>query len=333
MKPHQYLFITVGLAGSYAVARADEDASAAYARGQAALKAHKVHEACEAFAIAQDKQPSVDTELAVGNCYEQDGKLVAAAKMFRAAAEKDVDPSRKESSLAKAEKLEKRAPKLKFAVNPKPDGLVIKVDGVAVQTTGAVMVDVGPHQVTGMAPGYEGHASAAVDREGQTLDVILRMEATAPAAPMTREAPPAPAPSAPAATAPMSAAAEPAPAPEPAMKPAHSSHKTTGLVVGGVGVAALIGAGVFYSLGSSKFDDEHALCPGHLCASDADTAKANSLRDDGRTWRGVSIASGITGVVLVAAGAYLFATSKTESAPVALRVDGHGAMLGYSFGF
>jgi hypothetical protein len=332
MKPHQYLFIALGLAGSYAVARADEDATAAYARGQAALKAHKIHEACEAFAVAEDKQPSVDTELAVGGCYEQDGKLVAAAKMYRASAEKDVNASRKQSSLDKATKLEARAPKLKFAINPKPDGILIKVDGMEVPTTGAVMVDVGPHQVVAMAPGYEGHASAAVDREGQTLDVILRMEATAPAAPMAHETPPAaPAPATPAPA--PTTAAEAAPPPEPIAPQPHASHRTTGLVVGGVGVAALIGAGVFYSLGAGKYDDEHALCPGHLCSSDANTAKANSLRDDGRTLRGVSIASGITGVVLVAAGAYLFATSKTESAPVALHVDHHGGSLSYTLAF
>ena len=329
MKPHQYLFIAVGLAGSYAVARADEDASAAYARGQAALKAHKIHEACEAFAIAEDQQASVDTELAAGSCYEQDGKLVAAAKMYRAAADKDVNASRKQGSLAKAEKLEARAPKLKFAIHPKPDGIVIKVDGVEVSAEQAVMVDVGPHEVVAMAPGYAGHARAAVDREGQTLDVILRMEAEArpEAAPEVLKPTPKPQPA-------PEAQAAPAPAmPIEEHAATSSSHRTRGLVVGGVGVAALIGAGVFYAVGSSKYDDEHALCPGHLCASDADTARANSLRDDGRTWRGVSIATGVTGVILVAAGAYLFATSHSEVSPIALRVDGRGAGVTYSFAF
>jgi hypothetical protein len=332
MKPIQHLIMAVGVVGGIGIARADEDAAAAFARGQAALKANKVHEACEAFAASEKAKPAVDTELALGSCYEQDGKLVAASKTLRAAADKDVNASRKKASLDKAGKLEARAPKLRFAINPKPDGIAIKVDGMEVPSTGDVMVDVGPHEVTATAPGYEGHANAPVDREGQTLDVILRMEAKAP------EPAPAPAP----APAPSPTAA-PAPAPAPAVAPmpeqpmpaaeGSSSRRRTGMIVGGAGVAALIGAVVFYELGTSKFDDEHSLCPGHLCASDADTAKANSLRDDGRTLRGVSIGVGIGGLALVAAGSVLFATSHHESSPVAFHVDHHGAVVTYTFGF
>ena len=327
MKRIQQLVIAAGVVGATGAARADEDAAAAYARGQAALKANRVHEACDAFAAAEKARPGVDAELALGDCYERDGKLVASAKMYRASADKDVNASRKRASLDKAMQLDARAPKLRFAINPKPDGIVIKVDGVAVPSTGDVMVDVGPHEVTATAPGYEGHANAPIDREGQTLDVIVRMEQTAaPEPPPVAKPQPAPAP------APM-AEAPAAPPPEPMVEPAHASHRTTGLIVGGVGVAALIGAVVMFEVGTGKLDDEHALCPGHLCATDADTARANSLRDDGRTWRGVGVGVGIGGAVLVAAGTYLFVTSHRESSPVALRVDQHGAAVTYTLGF
>jgi hypothetical protein len=190
------------------------------------------------------------------------------------------------------------------------------------------MVDVGPHEVTASAPGYTGHANAPIDREGQTLDVILRMEAT------QCEREPAPPPKVMQAPAPAPVTTEPRaePMPEPAA-PSRSSHRTTGLVVGGVGVAALVGAVVLFEVGTGKLDDEHALCPGHLCASDADTARANSLRDDGRTWRGAGVGVGIGGAVLVAAGTYLFMTSPRETSPVALRVDAHGAAVSYTVGF
>ena len=49
MKTIQHLIISAGVVGGIGIAYADEDAAAAFARGQAALKAHKVHEACDAF--------------------------------------------------------------------------------------------------------------------------------------------------------------------------------------------------------------------------------------------------------------------------------------------
>jgi hypothetical protein len=323
---HQ-LVITLAITASAGVASADDDAAAAYARGQAALKANRVHEACDAFAASEQARANVDTELALGSCYEQDGKLVAAAKALRAAADKDVNASRKGASLDKAAKLEARAPKLRFAISPRTDGIVIKVDGMEVPTQGDVRVDVGPHEVLATAPGYEGHARAAIDREGQTLDVILRMEEKAPE--------PAPAPSAKGAPAPAPVASEPARAPAMAIEPAPAPapHRTTGLVIGGAGIAALVGAVVLFEIGTGKLDDEHALCPGHLCASDADTARANSLRDDGRTWRGIGVGVGIGGAVMVAAGTYLWMSSHRETSPVALRVDRQGAQVTYTLGF
>jgi len=336
MKKIQQLIILAGVVGGFGIAQAD-DAANAFARGKAALKANKVHAACDAFAESEQLQAALETEVALANCLEQDGKLVAAAKLYRTAADKDTDAARKKKSTDKATKLEAKAPKLRFAFSQKPDGLVIKVNGEEVATTGDVMVDIGPHEVIATAPGFEGHANAPVDREGQILDVILRMEATEPVAePMRKpEAKPeatmdAPAPaSKPART--MAPMAEPA-SPMTEAQPSH--RRRNGVIVGGVGVAALVGAAVFFQVGTSKFDDEHALCPGHLCASDADTAKGNSLRDEARTYRGVGIGVGIGGAVLVAAGVYMFATGHAhESSPVALKLDRQGGSVTYSVSF
>src|SRR5205814_4102618 len=92
------------------------------------------------------------------------------------------------------------------------------------------------------------------------------------------------------------------------MVDARPSHRRrNAVIVGGVGIAALVGAAVVYNLGTNKFDDEHALCPGHLCGTAADTATANSLRDDGRTYRQAAIGAGIRSLVLVRAREVLFA--------------------------
>ena len=333
MKRIPLIIMMVGAIGG--VARADEDAAAAFKRGKAALKAKKIHEACDAFAASEAAKAAVDTELALASCYEQDGKLVAAAKLYRGLADKDTNAKRKKTSADKATKLEARAPKLRFAINPKPDGIVIQVDGVAIAGTDEVQVDVGPHEVTATAPGFAGHASAAIDKEGQKLDVILRMESTAPPPPPEPPAPPPAPPPEPKA----------APPPEPPPVATHvevpppsdrspSHQRRNGVIIGAVGVAALITSVVFIELGTSKFNDEATLCPGHLCASDADTATANSDKSDGRTFREVGIGVGIGGIVLAGIGAVMFATGGNhESSPVALHVDHQGAALSYTFGF
>ncbi len=327
------LIILTSVLGGHGIARAD-DASAAYARGKAAIKANKVHEACDAFAESEKLKAAVETELALASCLEKDGKLVAAAKVYRTATEKDTDAKRVKTSADKAAKLEARAPKLRFAINPKPDGIVIQVDGIDVVATGDVLVDIGPHTVTATAPGFAGHANAAVDREGQILDVVLRMESTEPAKPAPA---PAPAPVAESAPAPAPAVVEPASEPKPMEAEApHSNQRRNGGVLMGVGVGALVGAVVFFGIGTDRLNDEDGICPGrpgHLCASDVDLDRANSARNDGRLYRGIGIGAGIGGVVLIAAGAYLFATAPEESARVALHVDSHGAGVAYTFGF
>src|SRR5262249_4671036 len=141
-------------------------------------KSGRVHDACQAFEASDHAAPSFDTEVALASCYEQDGKTVAAARLLRSLADTDQNGSRRAASIAKAAKLQARAPKLRFAIDPMPPGLKITVDGVEVQATGDVPVDLGPHDVVGTAPGYRGHASAPVDREKQILDVVLRMEPT-----------------------------------------------------------------------------------------------------------------------------------------------------------
>lgn len=336
MKQIKHLILLVSVLGGLRIAHAD-DASAAYARGKAAMKAKKIREACDAFAESEKLKAAVETEVTLADCLEQDGKLVAAAKLYRTASDKDTVAKRKKTSVDKAVKLEARAPKLRFAINPKPDGIAIKVDGIDVAATGDVMVDLGPHEVVATAPGFEGHANAAVDREGQILDVILRMESTAP--PPAPEPAPAPAPApepAPVPAPALPAMAAPEPQPVTTIEEEPSNRKNHALIVGSVGVVALVAGVVFFGVGTNMENDEDGVCPGrpgHICASDADVAKANSLRDDGRMYRGMGIGAGIGGVVLLAAGVIMYATAPGETAPVALHVDQHGAGVAYTFGF
>ncbi len=323
------------LLGSAQTARADEAADA-FAKGKAALKASKIKEACDAFAESEKLRAAVETELELASCLEKDGKLVAAAKHYRRAADTEADKKRTKSWVDKASKLEARAPKLRFAISPNPSGLVIKVDGVSVATVGDVLVDIGPHEVTATAPGYAGRANAPVDREGQILDVILRLEAIEEpkAEPMPEPRKPADAPL----TAPTPPDDDAAPdpmmdRPEPTDVPS-SNRRRNGLIVGGVGVATLIGAGILFGVGSNLQSDSDSICPNSMCRNTADLAKATDYRDDGRLYRGIGIGVGIGGAVTLAAGVIMFATAPKESAtPVTLRLDADGGSVAYTFGF
>lgn len=344
MRAHQSLLFAGALLCSAAIARAEETADGALKRGQAALKAGRVHDACDAFAASVKLEAKTETQLSLADCYEQDGKAVSAARVYRDAAAKDANPARAKGSLAKAAKLEAKAPKLRLAINPRPDGLVIKVDGIEVAASGDIPVDAGPHYVVVTAPGYEGHAQAPVDRERGIVDVIVRLEAVAaaPAEPATPAAPtppgqPAtkPAPSL-AVTADRADRAEPSDAIRgPVDRPAapRSRRKATGIILAGTGGAALVGAGVLFALSSSKFDDQSALCPDHRCASGDDAIRANALQKDARAMRGAGIGLAIGGGVLAAAGIYLIASHGKSETTVSLRGGGDGFGIALTRGF
>jgi len=323
-------------------ARADsETADAAFKRGQAAIKAGRIHDGCQAFEASDKLEAKVETELSLAMCYEEDGKPVAAARLYRALADKDSNAERRKMSSEKVAKLEAKAPKLRIVMNQRPDGLVIKVDGVLVPNSGDVLVDVGPHEIVASAPGMEGHASAPVDRDRAIVDVIVRLEPKS-------EPTPAPAAAKPATKTEPTTAPSPTPATEPATASAMTStpamtdtetaggdhHKRNAALVGGAGLGLLVGSVVLFATSSSKFDDEHALCPHSKCATEADLTQAKSLVSDARAYRGVSYGVGIGGVALLGIGAYLLlAPHGTEASHVSFQVGPGKGQVTYTAHF
>jgi hypothetical protein len=319
------LLVTLLAYAPLAAAEPGETAQAAAARGRAALKAGHIHEACDAFATSDQLSASADTEVHLAACYQQDGKPASAARMYRSAADKDTSAARRKTSLARADKLEARAPRLHVTLRPNPPGVILRVDGAEVPADQDAVVDTGPHEVVATAPGYEGHASAPVDREGTTLQVIVQLNPTPEAAPIAVE-PAAPPPAPTVAHAPVHE--------RPRMdEPAPDHRKRNGIILGAAGLGVLAGAVIAYEAGSNKFDDAAKLCPGQVCASDADLMKGHSLLSDGHTLREVSIGMGIGSAVLLAAGGYLLMTGHHEEAHVAVQVDPTGAGVAYTARF
>jgi hypothetical protein len=102
------------------------------------------------------------------------------------------------------------------------------------------------------------------------------------------------------------------------------------LILGAGGIALLAGSAVLLKLSADEFDDEQALCPADRCATPADLANAKAMLSDGRVMRGTSIGLGITGGLLVAAGAYLLLTPQKETASLSFYVEPGNAGIGYT---
>src|SRR6185503_2100761 len=83
MKALATVVISAALLAHAAVAWADESAAESYKRGRAELKAGRIHEACRAFETSLKLEAKLDTEIALAGCYEQDGKPLSAAKLYR----------------------------------------------------------------------------------------------------------------------------------------------------------------------------------------------------------------------------------------------------------
>lgn len=324
-----------------ALALADESASDAFARGQTAMKAGRVHEACQAFEASEKLDPKVDTELALAGCDEQDGKPIAAARLYERLAVQDPNQVRRSTWAAKAKKLEENAPRVRLAITPQVAGTTVWIDGMdAGAVTGEVPVDVGPHDITAKAPGgYEGHASTALEKDRQVVDVAIAMQQSAAAQPPTTppvepQTPPAtgtpPATATPPATGTATASEQMMP---PATAEGGGGHdKRNGAIIGGAGAVVLVTSIVLFAESSSKFSDEHDLCPNHTCASASDAATANDDRDSARNLRGAGYVTGIIGLAALGVGGYLFFSAKDESSGprMSLNVDRNSAGLSFS---
>jgi hypothetical protein len=140
----------------------------------------------------------------------------------------------------------------------------------------------------------------------------------------------------------LSATAAPAPVAAPAEKsspppPRSSGLRTAGLVIGGVGVAALIGGGVTGFLGLGQQGDLQDRCPDNRCeyGSAQERESFESDRDSLKTMGTLTTVFLIGGGVLTATGATLFVLGGSSSkervsttafvAPGALGVSARGS--------
>ncbi|MBI2391591.1 MAG: hypothetical protein HYV09_18530 [Deltaproteobacteria bacterium] len=227
-------------------------------------------------------------------CLEKTGKLVGAIEQFalaKAQAEKEGGTDA-ELTVANAKKhldsLRSRVPAVRV-VRPAAPGARLTIDGQIVSFDAVVPLDPGAHRVAVEAPDHAPFERDVTLVEGVTTPVAVepRLDPIAP-----DKAPAGPAPPSAADTTP---------------------DRTLPWVLGGVGAASLIGAGVFYGLRASTLSELDASCSARV---DCDPSKRD-LADRGRTY--TIVGNVLLGVGLASIGAALTIVVLTPAKrPVAL---------------
>lgn len=291
-------------------------AEALFEQGRKLLKEQKYPEACEKLEASHKLDPGVGTLLYLGDCYEKAGKLASASAAFEEAASLGTtrgEMERVKVAQVRATALKPRLPMLVFVVDQKLPGLEVRRDGALVPDTTwgtPVPVDAGPTTIMVSAPGYQRWETTLTVPPNLKEPWPVRVPALSKEGGVP-EGTPAPVPAAPAATA----------ASEPAPEHPGSTQRTVGLLVGGVGVAALVVSGVLTLVASGKNSDSEKHCLPNAPNQCDSIGVAD--RDDATNLANIATVMGVSGGVLLAGGAVVYFTApKSESpAPQGLMIN------------
>jgi hypothetical protein len=256
--------------------------------------------ACPKFAESQRLDPAAGTLFNLADCEAHTGHIASAWEHFAAVVEQLPPADRRRAYAAgQVTTLEKKLPRLTIDLAPgSPADVRVERDGVelgAASLGTALPVDPGRHLVVVRASG----------RVERTFEVTMEpsdAQRLVVAAGDAGSAPAAPAPAAEAAS------AEPVPPPPDRNADAGQSRRTTGIVVGSAGIAALAVGTYFGVRALSRRSDSDAVCSAGICR---DTSGISAY-DDSRTYARVADVAFVVGVAAAAAGAYLILTSRAQ---------------------
>lgn len=299
-------------------------AEALFDQGRKLMKKKNYAEACPKLQASQQLDSGIGTLLFLGECYEKLGKIASAWATFKQAestAEAAGQAPRARIAKVRVAALEPQLTKLELQLGASDiPGLELRRDGELIPLASvsvAIPVDPGSIELTANAPGYVGWTKQVDVPKGPT---VITVQVPALKAIPVEEPPPK--------------VVEPPPAKKTSpvrddggQGQSGSTQRTIGLVVGGVGIAALAGGTVLGVLAKNKNDSSEEECrPGdaRFC-----NAEGVSLREDAQSLGNFSTIAFIGGGALVATGVVLFLTAPEDRAPVALstQLTPHSAAL------
>lgn len=293
------LTLALGSTGASAQSKQELDkARTLFREGVALSAANDWSGALAKFKEVAQVRMTAQVAFNIAECEEHLGKLLAALGNYRLAASEAAAPNANAPEVAKQvdariSALEARIPKVTITRGEGAETASIELDGVelgAAQIGSPIPVDPGPHTVVAKVNGREGARETVTLAESETKDVPLTIAVVAP----PKEEPP------------------PVTQPDVLPPPEVPGSKLPGIIVTGLGVASLGAGVVFLVLRQGTIDDLDTLCGG----DESCPPSAESTADDGKLYTGLAEATIAAGVVGVAVGVVLLATSGKKPAPV-----------------
>jgi hypothetical protein len=250
----------------------ETDADRLFREGQEAMATKDYASACAKFAASLQLEPGIGTRLWLADCYEQQGRLATAWRVFReaAAAATEAKDSRASVAESRAVKLEPKIAKIVVRVIAAPKDFELRLDGVRVQWSAPLFVDRGRHELKA-SNGFE--KVVDVDADGKSYDVTIDLT----------------------------------PKTTPAEQKTSAAWPIAGWSMLGVGAVGL-GVGGYLGLrAKSQYDDATVHCPS-WCDSEGYDARNSAIRTANASTvffvaGGVLVAAGVT-VLIVAPKAH-----------------------------
>lgn len=328
----------LGFGAAPSIAWAQSNAALAeqlFSEGLAASKAERWAAACEAFAGSNQAEPSAGTEINLGICNEKQKKYATALAWYDAAYRRSTEAGRERPDKAKDAKAgyDRVLPlvhKLKITTAKPIEGAVISRNGEKLPA--AIVVN----NETKLDPGKYTFELSAKGKKPITKEVSIPETpgTTTLDFPAMEDAPvEATAPTAPGDAAPGGGST--------IVVNDGSGQRTVGIIVGSVGILALLTAGGLQILANNE-DSESRELRERANADETSVeqrsrfaAAADSHKDAAKNNQLIAIITGAGGVVLLGVGAVLFFTApsaKASGKPRVLPAVGPG-YAGASFGF
>ncbi|MBI2393317.1 MAG: hypothetical protein HYV09_27280 [Deltaproteobacteria bacterium] len=280
------------------------------------------------FKAAYALVPTPLTGLELGKAHLSVGELIEARLTFSevvampvGANENDEYRAARVESKELATKLLDRIPSLHLVIKGVPPGVTprVTIDGQEIPYASLAaprLLNPGKHVVRVTAGDAPERVVNLVLVEGQAKEHSIIIK------PKPSEAPDEP------------PAVEPAPAPKasPASKDDAratsdgSTQRTLGLVIGGLGVGAVLAGGFFYVSGNSKYETATSRCVGDRCSKDDYLAA-----EDGRNQARLGMWVAAAGAVAVGAGLVVWLTAPSGKPRTAVAVSPTTVTFSYAF--
>lgn len=302
-------------------------AEALFDDGVKLLKAGEYEQACKKLEKSQSVDPGIGTLLYLGECYKQSGRTASAWATFREAASKASaagEADRARIGAQRASELEARLSYVTFEMpkgNLDIEGLRVLHGQVEVGRAlwgTAVPVDPGEMSVTVQAPGYEALELTLTVQEGPS-----QAKVTIPRLRRDESAPEEPSPEA-AGAGQTSAASRPE---DEGGRPGQV-RRTTGLVLGGFGLAGIGAGSVLGIVAMGKDSQADEVCGNTFCPDEEST----KISKDAHLLGNLSTVGFAAGGALLVGGAVLYFTAPRarDSARIELRPTFGGGQLNFT---